>query len=110
MFKTLLIAGAFACLPFAANAQECVLLDDIVQELATIGATAVLIEPEVLGEVVAEVESVDGLDLGDVTRGFFVAVDGSIVIGFEVAGCLLPPVRISADPILDNIGVEMIGA
>ena len=104
MLKTLLIAGAFACLPFAANAAECEFpFDATITDFTETGAEPYVIPDDKLAAVVSRMETILGGDLGEVTRGFFVSAGGSILLGLEVDDCLLPPFKIGPAPAADHL-------
>ena len=93
MLKTLLLAGAFACLSFAAAAAQSEIPVDYTNgDFSAAGAPVVVIEDADLPAIVAKVEAMEGVDLGEVTRGFLVNAGGRILLGLEVDGCLLPPI------------------
>lgn len=95
MIRTVLVAGAFACLSFGVHAQECEFpYDATVGEFLAAGAPLVEILPEDLPNIVDQVEALEGKDLGDVTRGFFVNAGSNILLGLEVDNCLLPPILV----------------
>lgn len=93
MFKNLLIAGAFACLSFGAFAAECQHpFDATVGEFSAAGANPVIIPDDKLAEFVDRVEDMNGVHLGEVSRGFMVVAGGKLLLGLEVDGCLIPPI------------------
>lgn len=93
MFKTAFAAAALCCLSFGAHAQECEFpYDATVGEFLAAGAPLAEIAPDDLPNVVDQIEAIDGKNLGDVTRGFFVNAGGSILLGLEVDDCLLAPI------------------
>lgn len=111
MFKTLLIAGAFACLSFGAcAAEECEFaFEPTIAEFAAAGAPVVEVPASDLPKLVAEVEAVTGEEYGDVTRGFLVRVADVVLLGLEVDGCLLPPIvvdRLASDEQLSGRGKD----
>jgi hypothetical protein len=99
MLKTLLLAGAFLCLSFAASAAECEFpFDDVIGQFSKAGAPVVIIDPTDLPEIVANVEAMTGQDLGDATRGFFAQAGGKILLGLEVDDCLIEPINLGPVP------------
>jgi hypothetical protein len=95
MFRNLLLAGAFACASFAVSAAECEYrFDDLIGQFAAAGAPIVEIGEADLPAIVAKAEEMEGVDLGEVTRGFLVNAGGQILLGLEVDGCLLPPILV----------------
>lgn len=95
MLKTLLAAGALLCASFAVSAAECEFPFDVtVGQFAAAGAPLVIIDPADLPEIVANVETMTGQDLGDATRGFLAQAGGKILLGLEVDGCLIPPIAV----------------
>jgi len=95
MFKPL-IAGALLLASISAvQAAECEFpFDATIASFASEGATPYIIPADKLPEVVAGLEAADGIELGDVTRGFLVSAGGSILLGLEVDDCLLPPFKV----------------
>lgn len=93
----LLIAGAFACLSFAASAAECDFeFDTIIGEFSAAGAPIKVIPDEELAGIVDQVETIQGKEMGNVTRGFFVVAGGKVLLALEVDGCLIPPIAVAA--------------
>lgn len=100
----LLIAGAFACLSFAVSAAECEYkFDETVAQVSAAGFPVAVIEPADLPAIVEKVEALSGDEYGDVTRGFFAQVNGSIFLGLEVDGCLLPKIVLSVSPASEQL-------
>lgn len=97
--KTLLLAGAFACLSFGVSAAECEFpFDTTVAGLISDGNPVNVIDPTELPEIVETIETMLGADFGAVTRGFFAEAGGKILLGLEVDGCLLPAINMGLAP------------
>jgi hypothetical protein len=91
--KTLLVAGAFACLCVPAFSAECEFpYDDTIGQLAAAGAPVVEVPADALPDLVERIEGDTGQEYGDVQRGFIAQAGGKILLGLEVDDCLLPPI------------------
>lgn len=103
MKLSLFAAGAFACLTFAAHAEECEFpFDKTVGELAAAGAPVAIVPEADLAALVEKVEEIGGQDSGDVTRAFIAQAGGNVLLGLEVDGCLLPPIVLGLAPAVER--------
>lgn len=98
MLRNLLIAGALAlALSVPAAAQECLYpFDETLATLQDNGMATVVVADEDLPAIVAKVEELTGVELDGVTRAFFVNTGVSVLIGLEVDGCLMPPIKLAS--------------
>lgn len=103
----LLVGAALLALSFPAFAQSCdYTFDDVANNQLRANGYPVVIVPDAdLPALLAEVESLTGESYGDVTRAFLANVDGTVLLGLEVGGCLLPPivVGVAAAPASDTL-------
>lgn len=91
--KTLLLAGAFACLAVPAFSAECEFpYEAVIGEFAAAGAPVVEVPADALLDLVDRIEGDTGQEYGDVQRGFIAQAGGKILLGLEVDDCLLPPI------------------
>ena len=89
-------AVAFACPAFAQDKPVCeYYMDDVISTFATQGVAVTMIPEADIPGIVADVEALTGTDYGDVTRAFIVQSGGSILLGLEEGGCLLPPINVA---------------
>jgi hypothetical protein len=89
------IAGAVLALPVQpAVAAPCSDLDMVVATFASHGASVYIIPPERLAVVARDAEAITGNHYPGVTRGFLVRGKQSLIIGLEIGGCLLDPIRL----------------
>ena len=100
--KALLLAGAaLLALSFPAFAQDACAytFDDVVQNsLAANGHPVALVPEAEIPGLLVEVAGVTGQTYEGITRAFVTEVDGTILLGLEAGGCLLPPIVLMAAP------------
>lgn len=81
-----------------AVAAPCSDLDMVVATFATHGTSVYMIPAERLQLVAHDAEELTGARYAGVTRGFLVRGKETIVLGFEIAGCLIDPITLKAPP------------
>jgi hypothetical protein len=98
-----------SCLPVAAlvfglgaigpaAAAPCSDLDMVVATFLGRGASVYMIPTDRLPLVAHDAEELTGGHFDGVTRGFLVRGKQELVLGFEIGGCLLDPIRLKAPP------------
>ena len=90
-FALLFSAPAFAqaCYPYDATLAQLMASDEV-----TSGEMAIVeVAPEDLEGFIVGLNEVTGLDLKDVTRAF-VFIGPKVLVGVEIAGCLLDPIEV----------------
>jgi hypothetical protein len=81
-----------------ACAAPCSDLDLVVANFVSHGASVYLIPGERLDLVAHDAEALTGGHYAGVTRGFLVRGKEELVLGFEIGGCLIDPIRLKAPP------------
>lgn len=74
---------------------ECSKLDAVVATFVGHGTSVYMIPADRLALVAQDAETVTGTHYSGVTRGFLVAAQDSVLLGLEVGGCLLDPIRLA---------------
>lgn len=69
----------------------CTLMDLVLLTYLQAGVVPIVVPPEALPSLIAEIEADTGADLDGATRAFTVPTLGGALIGVEVDGCLRPP-------------------
>lgn len=99
-YSPIILVMAVAALGFGgpAAAAPCSDLDTVVAAFVSRGASVYMIPGERLPLVTRDAEELTGAHYFGVTRGFLVRGKDELVLGFEVAGCLIDPIRLKAPP------------
>lgn len=84
--------------PGPASAAPCSDFDMVAATFLGHGATVYIIPSQRLQLVVRDAEDLTGARYSGVTRGFLVPGEAELVLGFEIGGCLIDPIRIKAPP------------
>ena len=79
-------------LSLSANAAECINYDQTFAGLVARDMKPFTITADRLPKVVEDVETIMGEKYGPVSRAFIIFGGAITVVGFEVEGCLLPPI------------------
>ncbi len=93
------VAGAALAVPVQpAAAAPCSDLDMVVATFLSHGTAVYIIPPDRLAVVAHDAEAITGAHYPGVTRGFLVKGKQTLIIGFEIGGCLLDPIRLQLPP------------
>jgi len=97
ILATTVLALGFAAAGPAAAA-PCSDLDMVVATFTSHGASVYMIPGERLQVVAHDAEELTGAHYAGVTRGFLVLGKEELVIGLEIGGCLIDPIRVRVPP------------
>ena len=85
--------------PTPGIAAPCSDLDMVVATFAIHGTSVYMLPAERLQLGAHDAEELTGARYAGVTRGFLVRGKETIVLGFEIAGCLIDPITLKAPPL-----------
>jgi hypothetical protein len=97
-FRPFLLLAALAAICSldipAVTAAPCSDLDMVVALFQSHGAAVFMIPPDRLPLVARDAQAITGGHYDGVTRGFLVRGKGGFVLGFEIGGCLVDPIKL----------------
>ena len=97
LLPPILLLAATAALGVAASgatAASCSDLDMVVAVFQSHGAAVFMIPPDRLALVARDAQAITGGNYANATRGFLVRGEHGVVLGFEIGGCLVDPVKL----------------